>query len=195
MAQAALPSLQIYLNCMGRLDSLVVYLRFIEALLLTDQKEEALKLADQAIAELGQSTRSSSFRVKVLLALGRTREAVEEAQLVDRTDTRYGQTLAVALAAAGATAQAGQEAEAWLALKGLDEGAVLELLAFLHRREEANALAAAMDQRPGGHIAVTGAILGCLCGAPFDIEATPNFKSLIEQGGLQWPPSAPISLP
>jgi hypothetical protein len=52
-----------------------------------------------------------------------------------------------------------------------------------------------MDQRPGGHIAVTGAILGCLCGAPFDIEATPNFKSLIEQGGLQWPPSAPISLP
>ncbi len=68
-------------------------------------------------------------------------------------------------------------------------------MAYLDRRDEANSRAAARDQRPGGHIRLAGAILGCLCGAPFDLEATPNFKALIEQGELQWPPLAPISLP
>jgi hypothetical protein len=152
-------------------------------------------MADQAITELGQSVRSSHLRVLALLALGRAREAVEEARLVDRTDTRHGHTLAIAHAAAGAPGQARQAAETWLAQEGLNEGAVLTLLAFLNRRDEANALAAASDHRPGGHLGLAGAVLECLCGAPFDIEATPNFKARIEQGELQWPPLAPITLP
>ena len=195
MAQAAIPGLQIHLSCTGRIGGMVGYYRFVEVLLLTDQKEEALHMADQAITELGQSVRSSHLRVLALLALGRAREAVEEARLMDRTDTRFGHTLAIAHAAASAPGQARQAAETWLAQEGLDEGAVLTLLAFLNRRDEANALAAAIDQRPGGHLALAGAVLACLCGAPFDIEAAPNFKTLIEQGELQWPPLAPITLP
>ncbi len=72
---------------------------------------------------------------------------------------------------------------------------VLEVLAFLGRRDEANARAAAIDRRPGGHLALAGAILHCLCGAVFDIEATPNFGALLAQGELRWPPTSPIPLP
>lgn len=195
MEQAGISYIETYQKCIGKIDSVLLYGRLIEVLLLTDQKEKALAMANQAITEYGRSTRLSHLRVQALLAMDRASEAVEEARLVDRADPRSGHTLAIAQAVAGMPEQARQEAEAWLALDGRDERFVLELLAYLNRHDEANALAAAIDQRPGGHIALAGTILACLCGAPFDIEATPNFKTRIEEGELQWPPSAPIKLP
>jgi hypothetical protein len=35
----------------------------------------------------------------------------------------------------------------------------------------------------------------CLCAAPFDISATPDFAAKFEQSGLPWPTARPISLP
>ena len=39
------------------------------------------------------------------------------------------------------------------------------------------------------------AVKGCFCGAPFDLEATPNFKKRIEEAGFSWPPVSPINFP
>lgn len=29
----------------------------------------------------------------------------------------------------------------------------------------------------------------CLCGAPFDLEVTPNLAARLDQAGLTWPPT------
>jgi hypothetical protein len=38
-------------------------------------------------------------------------------------------------------------------------------------------------------------VLTCFCGAPFDLEATPNYKARIEEADFPWPPPKPIDYP
>jgi hypothetical protein len=38
-------------------------------------------------------------------------------------------------------------------------------------------------------------IAWCACGAPWDLEATPNFAALASEGNLTWPPASPMPLP
>jgi hypothetical protein len=69
------------------------------------------------------------------------------------------------------------------------------VLARAGKRELANQKAAEIDARPYGYMALaTNAIL-CTCGAPFDLEATPNFAKLLQDAGLVWPPDSPIDWP
>ena len=62
-------------------------------------------------------------------------------------------------------------------------------------RAEANRLAAAMDARPAGPFLLAVMSTVCLCGAPFDIDATPNFKARLAESGLRWPPPPTIPTP
>ena len=62
-------------------------------------------------------------------------------------------------------------------------------------RDEANRLAAALDARPAGPFLLAVMTTSCFCGAPFDIEATPNFKARLAESGLGWPPPATIAYP
>jgi len=62
-------------------------------------------------------------------------------------------------------------------------------------RAEANRLAAAIDARPFGHVVLFQAIYDCLCGAPFDLDATPVFASLLTESGFTWPPAKPFDFP
>jgi TolB-like protein len=55
-------------------------------------------------------------------------------------------------------------------------------------RERANEYAARIDARPGAGLVLGNAVYSCLCGAPFDLEATPNFAQRIEEAGIPWPP-------
>jgi hypothetical protein len=59
----------------------------------------------------------------------------------------------------------------------------------------ANRLAAAMDARPAGPFLLAVLSTSCYCGAPFDLEATPNFKARLAESGLRWPPPATIPFP
>lgn len=63
----------------------------------------------------------------------------------------------------------------------------LPMLAVSGQRERANAYAAAMDAQPGGPTAIQEAVDSCDCGAPFDIEKTPNYAAVLERSGLTWP--------
>jgi len=63
------------------------------------------------------------------------------------------------------------------------------------QRDKANQRAAEMDSRPHSHISLMIIARVCNCGAPFDLEATPNFARLIAEANLPWPPDSPVDWP
>ncbi len=62
-------------------------------------------------------------------------------------------------------------------------------------RAEANRQAAVIDARPAGPFLLAVLTADCLCGAPFDLDATPNFKARLAESGLRWPPPQTIVYP
>lgn len=74
---------------------------------------------------------------------------------------------------------------------------IVELVetALFGERAEANRAAAALDARPAGGLLLAVAVTYCGCGAPFDLDATPNFKARLDESGLKWPPAAALPYP
>jgi hypothetical protein len=66
---------------------------------------------------------------------------------------------------------------------------------ILGDRTDANRIAADIDARTGGNLVLIDIIGSCFCGAPFDLDATPNFKARVEEAGVNWPPASPITYP
>jgi TolB-like protein len=62
-------------------------------------------------------------------------------------------------------------------------------------RDSANQVAARLDARPLGILSLLTSTDYCYCGAPFDLEVTPNFARFVEEAGLPWPPPTPINWP
>ena len=62
-------------------------------------------------------------------------------------------------------------------------------------RAEANRQAAALDARPAGGLLLAVLVTECQCGAPFDLDATPNFKATLAESGLTWPPPETMKYP
>ncbi len=85
--------------------------------------------------------------------------------------------------------------EQYLGISGPNDQISLVLEAQQGNRNEANRLAGLIDRRPFGYIALLQAIYHCACGAPFDLDATPVFSSMLNKSGLPWPPVKPIDFP
>jgi adenylate cyclase len=85
--------------------------------------------------------------------------------------------------------------EQYTSIKGPDDLYSLVLNAQQGNHNEANRLAGLIDQRPFGYMILMQAIYYCACGAPFDLEAVPEFTSLLSDSGLPWPPDRPIDFP
>jgi TolB-like protein/extradiol dioxygenase family protein len=83
----------------------------------------------------------------------------------------------------------------WLANGTVEDNALLDIHAAMGNRDEANKVASRIDARFGGHYELISAVNRCMCGAPFDLDATPNFKKRIEEAGFPWPPIAPLKYP
>jgi len=99
------------------------------------------------------------------------------------------------LAAMGRSADIGPVLEE---LNSLPEDGSLERLQVPPHagdREAANAAAARIDRHTQGAQALLLVIYWCACGAPWDLEATPNFAAKLEEAGLTWPPPSPIKWP
>jgi TolB-like protein len=62
-------------------------------------------------------------------------------------------------------------------------------------RDGANRMAAEMDKHDFGLSTMVGTVFWCVCGAPWDLEATPRFAAKLEEASLPWPPVSPISYP
>ena len=52
-----------------------------------------------------------------------------------------------------------------------------------------------IDPYPESALVFSVIVSDCLCGAPFDLEATPNYKARIEEAGFTWPPPKRIDYP
>ncbi len=67
--------------------------------------------------------------------------------------------------------------------------------AWIGNRDVANRMAAEVDASFFGHAVLWQVVHWCQCGAPFDLEATPNFAAKIAEANLAWPPRTPLSFP
>ena len=99
-----------------------------------------------------------------------------------------GKDLAQARGWIGPVSREGNKVRAW-AMVDLVEAALFG------DRAEANRHAAMLDARPAGGLLLAIAVTYCGCGAPFDLDATPNFKTRLAESGLPWPPAVAIRYP
>jgi hypothetical protein len=76
-----------------------------------------------------------------------------------------------------------------------DNQLLIVMLAVAGERDLVNKLVAEVDARPFGFLQLMQMPLVCACGAPFDLEKTPNFAKLIEDASLPWPPASPMAWP
>ncbi|HEY5775943.1 MAG TPA: hypothetical protein VIS57_07660, partial [Xanthomonadales bacterium] len=67
--------------------------------------------------------------------------------------------------------------------------------AWIGDRENANRRAAKIDEHPFGSQSLLLLVYWCACGAPFDLEVTPNYAARVEAAGMPWPPYSPITFP
>ncbi len=94
------------------------------------------------------------------------------------------------------------QARAWVGPVTRDKGNIrnwqtvdLTEAALFGDRAEANRQAALLDARPAGGLLLATATGYCGCGAPFDLDATPNFKARLAESGLPWPPPVAVVYP
>ena len=129
------------------------------------------------------------------LAAGRIDDAE---QIIARYIRGEFQSLALrhAIAAARGDAKLAKEISARLrAIGPQSTTGIIPGLASVGAREEANRRAAEVDAHPFGHLRLMLVPGTCYCGAPWDLEYTPNFAKLLEEANLPWPPASPINWP
>ena len=69
------------------------------------------------------------------------------------------------------------------------------MLTIAGNHEAANRFAARIDAGPYGYPLLGDVTLHCMCGAPLDLESTPNFARLIKDANLSWALRSPIDWP
>jgi TolB-like protein/DNA-binding winged helix-turn-helix (wHTH) protein len=172
-----------------------------EAIMYSGRGEEALAVLDLGINKLGPRSSFSIFRTRLLLALGRFDAARNQAESIESRSSRIDALETYILAAEGRLELAKQSADLWFAdypgelRHESSQSIALEIAAATGQRQLANEIAARLDASPAGAMSLTTTVKDCFCGAPFDIDVTPNFRARIQEAGLSWPPPSPIKYP
>ena len=153
--------------------------------------DTAITTARRAL-EVAPSGTVRNYSVLAYIGAGR----FDEADVIINRDIPSGERslqLQISLAAARGDANAATV----LVNQYRDANHVQEILVLARagERQLANQKAAAVDARPYGHMALATNVLLCTCGAPFDLESTPNFAKLLQDADLLWPPDSPIDWP
>ncbi len=154
-----------------------------------------LEYADRIEALRGQDRDVMHARILAYLALGRHGEA--EALFAAGNFGAADVTEAMSLLALQVPAAAGRAA-AWEGLRPSltrEPGRLLVGAAVFGDRATANRAAAEIDAMTVGPEILLRFSDRCGCGAPFDLDATPNFARLLREGNLPWSPPAPIRFP
>jgi TolB-like protein len=141
---------------------------------------------------------NSGLELFYVLALSMTGEKDKAEQFVNTgfgSDQERLKAKPMLAAMSGDAAAAKNWQERYLETYGPDDLYSLLLDAQQGERNEANRLAGLIDRRPFGYMTLMQAIYSCACGAPFDLDATPVFASMLSESGLPWPPVEPIDFP
>lgn len=156
---------------------------------------DGLEYAERIEAQRGQDREVMHSRILAYLALGRLDEA--EALFAAGNFGAADVPDYMALLALQVPAAAGRAAE-WERLKpelGGEPERLLVGAAVFGDRATANRAAAEIDGMTLGPAILLRVTDRCGCGAPFDLDATPNFARLLREGDLPWSPPAPITFP
>lgn len=156
--------------------------------------DAAIMQARQSLAKAEHPSLSRHLVVALALS-GETDEAATTATGMIRNEDELLLALSILAAIRGDTEAAGRYQDSYLGKYGPNDREALVLEASRGNRGEANRLAAAIDARTFGHVVLLQAIYDCLCGAPFDLDATPAFAAMLAESGLAWPPATPFDFP
>ena len=169
------------------------------AALATGHAERALAIEDAAGKALGRAGVRGDRLAIAFAMLGRIPEAQRLLASMERSgEFRYMTQLVVGRAAGEdpvrlhARLQDFDRSHSKLKMWAIADAVEASLSGD---RAEANRHAAALDARPAGGLLLAVLIAECQCGAPFDLDATPNFKARIAESGLRWPPPQTIKYP
>jgi len=157
-------------------------------------KEEALRLAREG-TEVAPGGWLSTALVRALVANGLHDEARKEIDDRIQDEDIAWAFKALVMAHEGNQARFDEFHEAFKAANTSGRYWALLVTAWGGHREEANRLAAQIDQHHFGAVTLTQITQWCACGAPFDLDATPNFAAKLEESGLTWPPQATMDFP
>jgi hypothetical protein len=173
----------------------------ISVALATGHAQRALDVMDAVSKVTRLPYGAQPPRAIALAMLGRPDAAARELDAIDpgaRPDNFTVARIVVARAQGKAPADIQASLQGVQRVSGkFDQWLLADAVAAAHagNRAEANRLAAAMDARPAGPFLLAVLSHSCHCGAPFDLEATPNFKARLAESGLRWPPPATIAFP
>jgi adenylate cyclase len=171
----------------------------VRAALASGKPERALTILAAAEKANGSTPTFSAYRVQALVMSGHVDEAKAELAKLEATGENYYRAQLMVGLATGESA-----ASLHAALQGVDRSKSLYKMwqmndvveaALTGDRATANRLAAEIDGRPGGGLVLAVIAADSLCGAPFDLEATPHFKARLAESGLPWPPVQAIKFP
>jgi TolB-like protein len=165
----------------------------------TGHAERVLAVQTAAAKARGGAAIASPNQVIALTMLGRIAEAQKLLASMDATGEIYYVAQLIVGRAAGK-----DPASLHARLRGVDRThSKLKIWAIADAveaslsddRAEANRQAATLDARPAGGLLLAALVTECQCGAPFDLDATPNFKARLAESGLHWPPPQTITYP
>ena len=156
--------------------------------------EDALRWADAGLRHHPDDAMLPVVAVSALLAQGKPDEARQRARAT--TSRNRNVALAIVAASTGEVEEARALAADFIAgaSPGLRAHMNVYLNAIVGNREAANAAAARADSTPSGALQLAAITVECLCGAPFDLSATPVFRQRLEEAGVSWPPRSILPL-
>jgi adenylate cyclase len=157
--------------------------------------EPALEAGERFTEEVDHHPWIDDARFLALLATGRYRQHPElSGPNPDGSSYQLPRKLYL-YAFTGDLDQARAVLSDWQSDQTPDDLSLANAAAALGDRALANEHAGRMDARVGGNLALAELVKSCLCGAPFDLDATPNFRARIEEAGFAWPPPTVLKYP
>ena len=157
-------------------------------------KDEALRLAREG-TEIAPGVWLTTALVRALVAHGlhdEARKEIDDRILDEDVSVAFK---ALVMAHDGNQARFDQFYEEFKTVNTTGHYWRILVAAWGGHREEANRLAAIVDQHHFGPVTLMQITQWCACGAPFDLTATPNFAAKLEEGGLTWPPQSTMEFP
>jgi TolB-like protein len=156
--------------------------------------DRAVEVGEQAVENIDHATlRQSLFHAYI--AAGRFDDADYILGQEEGSDEQLADRRLTLAAARGDMKETLAQKELMLREHADRIDVVLNYLPRSGDREGANRIAAELDALPYGYLSLMGVPSFCMCGAPWDIEVTPNLKKRIEDAGFEWPPASPIEWP
>lgn len=166
----------------------------MQSLMWLGDSESAVEIGERAVETVPHETLRQSLLVAYIMA-GRLDDAEYLLQQEEGSDEELADRRLTLAAARGDREEVLAQKELMIRHHADRPGVVLGYLPRSGDREAANRIAAELDALPYGYLSLLGRVGFCMCGAPWDIEVTPNYKKRIEDAGFEWPPASPIEWP